>query len=90
MNKSSRKLLVHILALIVALLGTVVYIISGKDNWDRNLLALQNQASVKEIATKSTVLGTAVIVKCKSGSSYQLSFPHGSKDFSQMQNHKCR
>lgn len=92
LKKLKRDQIVLIGALIVALIVVILYYLSGQKSYDQNTRDLKNSdPKVQEITTTEGQIGEKDMqVKCKDGSSYDVYYPPGEKDYSSLSASKCQ
>jgi hypothetical protein len=78
------------IAIIVALLATIYYVVSGQGSMDKGTRALQNSPAVEQVKIEQTDAGqTTAKVKCKDGSEYDVYYPPGSTNYDSLANNNC-
>jgi cell division protein FtsL len=88
----SRDQKILILALLIASIITVVYLVSGQKSYDQNSRELKNSdPEVKEVKEKSNSNGEKLLeVKCQDGSSYDIYYPPGEGNYDSLSASKCQ
>ena len=88
----SRDQKIFILALLIATIITVVYLVSGRKSYDQNFRELKNSdPQVKEVSEKSSSNGEKELeVKCQDGSSYDVYYPPGENNYDSLSASKCQ
>lgn len=88
--KNLKNKLPILVAIFIAIIVVIFYIMSGKGSQDLNTRLLQSNSKVENVETKSTNKGDqTTVVKCKNGSSYGVYYPPGSTNFTANGNVKC-
>lgn len=88
----SRDQKIFILALLIATIITVFYLLSGQKSYDQNFRELKNSdPQVKEVSEKSSSNGEKELeVKCQDGSSYDVYYPPGENNYDSLSASKCQ
>jgi|GEM_PF-5328237 len=92
LKKLSKDQKIFILALLLATVITVVYLVSGQKSFDQNSRELKNSdPAVKEVKEKASSNGQKEFeVKCQDGSSYDVYYPPGEGDYDSLSASKCQ
>lgn len=90
--KLKRDQIILIAALILGLLAVIYYLLSGRGSFDQNFRDLQNSdAKVQAVSSTEGQNGEKEVeIKCKDGSSYDIYYPPGEKDYSSVAAGKCK
>ena len=78
-------------ALIIAVIVTIWYLLSGQGTLDQNLVQLQSpNSNVQNVQVEDQPQGAKQItINCADGSSYDVYLPPGEKDSSAVKNNLC-
>lgn len=89
--KLSRDQIVLIIALAIGLAAVLYYLLSGQGGYDQNFRDLKNSdPAVQNVSTTQGPNGEKNMqVKCQDGSSYDVYYPPGEKDYSSLSASKC-
>lgn len=86
MNKNLlKKYLPLIIALVVALIVAGYYLTSGRNSLDQNVSQLEKTTTVEQVQT----VNNGVIVKCKNGETYEVTYQPGQTNFQDLVFNKC-
>ena len=78
------------LALGLALIILLIYLNSGRANFDQNLKQLQSDPQVSEVQVNQTSQGqTLATIECEDGSKYEVYLPAGESNFDAIKAGKC-
>lgn len=81
-----------IIGLVVGLIAVIYYLAIGQGSYDKNSRELKNSdPQVQEVSSIDGQNGEKELqVKCKDGSSYDVYYPPGEKDYSSLASSKCQ
>lgn len=74
------------IAIGIALVVTIIYIFSGRGNFDLNTRELEKSDQVKQISTSDH---NSIIITCKNGQQYEIVYPIGQSNFQDLVYDKC-
>lgn len=79
-----------IIAIVLAVIGVLIYTLSGRANFDQNKHALQDSQQIGDVTLNTDATGqTTATVNCDDGSSYDIYYPPGETDYSSVASNKC-
>ncbi len=90
-NRIDLKTKIFLIAVIVAIIVTIWYLLSGQGTLDKNLVQLQSPDShIQNISIENKPQGAKQItIQCDNGSSYDIYLPPGEQDSSAVKNNLC-
>lgn len=88
----TREQKIFLLAVVLAGLGVIYYLLSGRQSLNENLRQLKKSDSRVERVSESTSStgGRDITVTCRDGSSYQVYYPPGEGDYEVLADSKCQ
>jgi hypothetical protein len=88
----TRKNLILVLAVLIALIAAAVYVFSGQSSLDLNTRELKNSdKNIEQVSVKQEDLGQKTLeVKCQDGSSYEVYLPPGETSYDALSASKCQ
>ncbi|MFO0780489.1 MAG: hypothetical protein U0519_01150 [Candidatus Gracilibacteria bacterium] len=86
MNEKFRKILPIFLAIDVAIIAVVFYMLSGRSSLDNNVRLLEKNSTVERVETSGE---NTILVKCKNGESYEIIYQPGQNNFDNLVYDKC-
>lgn len=92
-NQISAFLKIHwqiFLALSVALVILIIYLNSGRANFDQNLKSIQSSPEVNQVKVNQSSQGqTLATIECQDGTKYEVYLPPNETDFAAFKASKC-
>jgi hypothetical protein len=78
------------LALGLALIVLLIYLNSGRANFDQNLKSIQSNPQVTDVKVNQSSAGqTLATIECENGSKYEVYLPAGENNFDAIRAGKC-
>jgi hypothetical protein len=90
LSSSLRQYWQIVLAIVIALIILLIYLNSGRANFDQNLKQIQSDPQVSQVQVIQEAQGqTLATIECEDGSKYEVYLPAGENNFDAIKSGKC-